>query len=148
ALVQRLLVLAQPARLDARQAELVDLSDVATAALAGLPAAAQARVAIAVADDVVVRGDAALLRALLHNGIENALKFSGDQVAVRIAEVDGAAQLDVIDRGPGVPPEERSRVFRPFYRAAAVRAQGTGGHGIGLSLIARVAWRHGGTAAF
>ncbi|MET0341715.1 MAG: HAMP domain-containing sensor histidine kinase [Polyangiales bacterium] len=148
ALVQRLLVLAQPSRLDAREAELVDLSDVVVAALDTLAPEARARVHVAVADDVVVRGDAALLRALLLNGVQNALKFSADEVRVDIAEVAGSACIDVRDRGPGIAPADRERVFTPFYRAASVRAQGTGGHGIGLSLIARVAWRHGGSAAF
>jgi signal transduction histidine kinase len=145
-LVQRLLVLAQPSRLPPESAELVDLSDVAEAALAAFAPDRGARVQTRLADDVIVRGDAALLRALLVNALDNALKFSSDDVDLSIGSADGQARIDVIDRGVGIAAAERERVFMPFYRAAAVRAGGTGGHGIGLSLIARVAWSHGGQA--
>lgn len=148
ALVQRLLVLAQPSRLEAEQTELVDLSDVTQAAFDGLATDAAARVETQVADDVVVRGDATLLRALVINALDNALKFSSGRVQLVIAQHDAQARIDVIDDGPGVPPEERARVFTPFYRSPEVRADGASGHGIGLSLIARVAWRHGGSAFF
>ena len=58
------------------------------------------------------------------------------------------ACIDVIDAGPGVTPSERERVFAPFYRSPSVRASSAQGHGLGLSLIARVAFRHRGTARF
>ncbi len=147
-LVQRLLVLAQPNRVDTRSAEIIDLSDVDRAAVNALPALARARLSAEVEDDVIVRGDASLLRALLVNGYENALKFSTGPVLVRIGKSAGQARIDIIDEGPGVAPEERDRVFEPFYRAASVRASKAGGHGMGLPLIARVAWVHNGRAQF
>ncbi|MEY4509766.1 MAG: hypothetical protein RLZZ450_1888, partial [Pseudomonadota bacterium] len=54
------------------------------------------------------------------------------------------ARIDVIDDGPGIAASERERVFVPFYRSPEARASGASGHGIGLSLIARVAWQHDG----
>ncbi|HEX5658556.1 MAG TPA: HAMP domain-containing sensor histidine kinase [Polyangiales bacterium] len=144
-LVQRLLVLAQANRLPDEQREVVDLSDVASEALALV--SVPTRVHAQVQDDVIVRGDQALLRTLLLNALENALKFSQGPVALRIARAE-EAQIEVDDDGPGIPAEERERVFQPFYRSPSVRAGATRGHGIGLSLIARVAWVHGGRAKF
>jgi signal transduction histidine kinase len=145
-LVERLLVLAVPR--DPEVGEAVDLADVAAEALAALPAAERGRVHTSLADDVLVRGDATLLRAALLNALENALKFSTEAVELRISGVLDEAWLEVVDRGPGVPPAERRRVFEPFYRAAAARALGTRGSGIGLALISHVVGGHGGRAEF
>jgi len=143
-LVQRLLVLALPMRVDAASAEVVDLSDVLRSAEQAFSAEQRARLIVQLADDVIVRGDSALLRALLVNALGNALKFSTDQVQVQIATLADHATIDVIDSGPGIAASERELVFMPFYRSAAARAGGASGHGIGLALIARVAWLHNG----
>jgi signal transduction histidine kinase len=141
-LVQRLLVLAQSARLPERQMEIVDLSDVANEL-----GALEPRIQVALEDDVIVRGDQALLRSLVQNALQNALKFSSGSVRLNIRKLEHAL-IEVEDEGPGIAPEERERVFRPFYRTPEARALGAGGHGIGLALIARVAWVHGGRAEF
>jgi len=57
----------------------------------------------------------------------------------------GRAVLDVRDHGPGVPPDERERIFEPFYRLAAARESGHGS-GLGLALVREIARRHGGDA--
>ncbi|MFC6744858.1 sensor histidine kinase [Methylobacterium persicinum] len=57
----------------------------------------------------------------------------------------GAGILAVEDTGPGIPPGERDRVFRRFYRAEAARL--TPGHGLGLGLVAAIAKLHGATVA-
>jgi signal transduction histidine kinase len=103
----------------------------------------------------LMRGDPELLRAMVVNALDNALKFSGDApVDVRLAPGsggDGAADgestivLEVHDRGPGVAPAQRERVFEPFFRA---QPDATPGHGLGLSLIGHIARAHGGSAAF
>lgn len=147
-LVQRLLVLAQPDQLTDELSEVVDMSDVLDAVLGALSGSLRARVHAMCQDDVLVRGDATLLRALLANAIENALKFSRDDVRVTIEAHAGEALLDVTDHGPGLSTADRARVFEPFYRAPSTRAGGAHGHGLGLALIARVAFRHGGQAQF
>lgn len=148
ALVQRLLVLAQPARIAAEQAEVVDLADVLESVAAELPPDARARLAARCADDVIVSGDATLLRVLLSNALENALKFSTGPVELTIEAVGDEAHIDVRDQGPGVPEAERARVFEAFYRSPQARAGGAPGHGLGLALIAKVAFRHGGRVEF
>ncbi len=144
-LVQRLLVLAAPPLGPEGPMEAVDLADVAAEVHAAL--ADRERVEVSVREDVLVRGDAMLLRIALGNAIENALKFSSGRVRVRVDAEGEDARVTVDDEGAGVAPRELARVFEPFYRSATARAS-KGGHGLGLSLIAHVAASHGGHARF
>jgi signal transduction histidine kinase len=95
-----------------------------------------------------VRGDAAALRRVLSNLVANAAKFaaSGRWMAVRAsARPDGGSVvLRLEDRGPGIPREERERVFEPFYRGPAAERNATPGSGLGLSLVRHVVRAHGG----
>ncbi|HVO09434.1 MAG TPA: HAMP domain-containing sensor histidine kinase [Vicinamibacteria bacterium] len=100
------------------------------------------------ADLPEVRGDAAALRRVVANLLANAAKFaaSGGRVTVRAAlQPDGAGvELRVEDEGPGIPPQERARVFEPFYRGSAAQRNHSPGSGLGLSLVRRVVLAHGG----
>jgi signal transduction histidine kinase len=109
---------------------------------------ARARIAAQSEDELLVRGDAALLASMLENALGNALKFTDDTIDLRITSHGAQAWIEVIDRGPGVPSDERRLVFALFYRTVSARAQGAVGHGLGLALIARVAQAHGGQAEF
>ena len=88
-----------------------------------------------------VRGDAANLSTLLSNLIDNALRHapSGGRVDVAIDDEDGAAVLTVSDTGPGIPAEERERVFDRFYRGSDTSEAGSG---LGLSIVKRIADAH------
>ena len=88
----------------------------------------------------MVRGDAGSLKILLANLIGNALRYApnGGRVDVSCVLADGVASLEVADNGPGIPPEERERVFDRFYR----RGSGSGA-GLGLSIVRTIARRHG-----
>ncbi|HSD25714.1 MAG TPA: HAMP domain-containing sensor histidine kinase [Vicinamibacteria bacterium] len=101
------------------------------------------------ADLPEVRGDAAALRRALANLLANATKFAaaGRWVAVRATPAPGgrAVVLRVEDRGPGVPRDERARVFEPFYRGPAAERNATPGSGLGLSLVRHVVRAHGGS---
>jgi signal transduction histidine kinase len=96
-----------------------------------------------------IRGDAAALRRALANLVANAVKFAatGQWVALRAsARPDGrAVVLRVEDRGPGIPRDERERVFEPFYRGPAAERNATPGSGLGLSLVRHVVRVHGGS---
>ncbi len=146
-LVQRLLVLAELGHRAMDEGEPIDLSDVIEAARADLGPEHAARLRVDIGEDVVVSGDFELLRSLVHNAIENAMKFSTGRVDVAVRK-DDEATIDVIDDGPGIRPADREAVFAPFHRGARHRSAAVPGHGIGLALIARVAEAHGGQARF
>jgi signal transduction histidine kinase len=98
-------------------------------------------------DDLpMVQGDAKLLRRLLRNLTDNAMRHGGGAgVSVAIHGVKhGRVTLEVSDRGPGVPESERARIFEPFYRATGARER-DGGVGLGLALVRQIAERHGGS---
>jgi signal transduction histidine kinase len=96
-----------------------------------------------------LRGDAPALRRAIANLVTNAAKFAaaGRWIGIRAAaRPDGrAVVLRVEDRGPGIPREERERVFEPFYRGPAAERNAAPGSGLGLSLVQHVVRAHGGS---
>jgi heavy metal sensor kinase len=85
---------------------------------------------------VIVQGDRVILRQALINLIDNAVKYSPEQgrVEVQVGALDGEAFVNVIDTGPGIPAEHRSKVFDRFYRVDKSRSRVEGGAGLGLSI--------------
>ena len=94
---------------------------------------------------VVVEGDPVALRRLVTNLLDNAVKF-GDRARARVYADAGSAVIEVDDDGPGVPIEERERVFEPFRRGEPSRSRETGGAGLGLAVVRSIARAHGGDA--
>jgi signal transduction histidine kinase len=126
----------------------LDLSAlVAQVAEAYAPVAEEAgrQIETAIAPGQRATGSAALLRQALANLLDNALTHGAGtiRVVLRPASASGEPGLEVSDQGPGIPPEERDKVMRRFYRLD--RSRGTPGTGLGLSLVAAVARLHGGT---
>ncbi|MDR2260172.1 MAG: HAMP domain-containing protein [Azoarcus sp.] len=78
-------------------------------------------------------GQPLALRRALWNLIENGVKFGG-AVDITIAETPDAFRIAIRDHGPGLPAEERERVFAPFYRTETSRNRETGGTGLGLAI--------------
>jgi signal transduction histidine kinase len=147
-LVERLLVLALPDQTQWSATEVVSLQDLTEDSVARLPEADRKRVRLhAPRGNVIVRGDEALLGMLFSNALSNALKF-GRSVEVTAFESEEEVVLLVDDDGPGVAPDQRTRVFEPFVRAPQAVERQISGHGLGLALIAHVARRHGGGARF
>jgi two-component system OmpR family sensor kinase len=95
----------------------------------------------------VVSGDAARLRQVLGNLVGNALTHTSAPVVVRVSTRPDAAVVEVADHGPGIPAEDRGRVFERFYRADTSRTRASGGTGLGLSIVAALVAAHGGTVA-
>ncbi|MFT3917594.1 MAG: HAMP domain-containing sensor histidine kinase [Anaeromyxobacteraceae bacterium] len=95
---------------------------------------------------VAVQGDAALLRRLVANLVDNAGKYSEAPapITVRVRVEGGTAVLEVQDRGIGIEAADLPRLFTPFFRTDRSRQRGTGGTGLGLALVKRIVDAHGG----
>lgn len=87
-------------------------------------------------------GDAEALRTLIANLVENAIRYTPGpgRVDIAIAVEDGQPLLTVADSGPGIPAEERERVFDRFYRRSDAKESGSG---LGLAIVRVIAERHG-----
>ncbi|HEU4459770.1 MAG TPA: HAMP domain-containing sensor histidine kinase [Methylibium sp.] len=89
-------------------------------------------------------GDERLLRRALRNLLENARRYGGSEAPVlQLQRAGERAEIRVHDRGPGVPEDQRERIFEPFYRLPG-HAEHEGGVGLGLSLVRQIARHHGG----
>jgi two-component system OmpR family sensor kinase len=131
-------------RLDARE---TDVGTIEPVDLTGLAAEEASRVDAELGDSeraVVVNGVAKLLRRAVRNLLENARRYSDGPVAITVELKGGNAVLRVRDRGPGVPPAERERIFEPFYRMRGA-SEREGGVGLGLALVRSITERHRGT---
>lgn len=131
-------------RLDAREANVGDLE---TVDLIGLAAEECARVDADLevgAANVQVLGVAKLLRRALRNLLENARRYSQGPITLSVHLTGGWAEVRVCDRGPGVPPAQRERIFEPFYRLPGA-SERAGGVGLGLALVRSIAARHHGS---
>ena len=87
----------------------------------------------------------AIQQAIL-NLLTNAMKYSGNsrEIDLRLCSRDGNAVIEVVDRGLGLTPDERKRVFEKFYRAPSHESHSIAGTGLGLTLVAHIANGHGG----
>jgi signal transduction histidine kinase len=92
--------------------------------------------------------DPARIRSVLNNLLENALRYAlpdSGPVRVTVREEGQSVQVRVEDDGPGLPAEDLSRLFEPFFRVDRSRSRRTGGYGLGLSLCRRIMEAHRGT---
>jgi len=72
---------------------------------------------------------------VLHNLIDNALRYGGGDVLLRLEQREGCPWIRVLDRGPGIPEPQLEAVFRPFHRLESSRNAATGGSGLGLAIV-------------
>ena len=93
-------------------------------------------------EEVPISGNPVMLREMLSNLIDNALRYTprGGAVTVRVRRSARHALLEVEDNGPGIPAAERGHVFERFYR---ILGSNTEGSGLGLPIVREVAQQHG-----
>ena len=128
----------QPLRL-----EMVNLYEIAAASLADVGVILGNRgfdVELVGNDVAQVKADRLLLRLLIDNLIDNAVKYSpdGGEIRMEIAPAGDDWRLTIDDRGPGIPEDQREAVFLKFHQASATYQ---GGAGLGLSIVAEIAKR-------
>lgn len=142
------------ARIDASQRgqdhtviELADVISLVAREFEGMAARRQQTISLDTAL-APVRGDLDDLGVLVRNLIDNAVRYSGEHGQIRVhcaRRADGGVEMTVTDNGPGVPVDERERIFERFFRGST--GNGERGSGIGLSLVQRIARAHGATLA-
>ena len=100
-----------------------------------------------ISSNITIRGDQSLLTQLFANLNENAIRHTpaGTRISLRLYANGKDLIGEVSDNGPGVPVEQRDKIFRPFYRLDESRS--TPGSGLGLALVAAIAALHGATIA-
>lgn len=98
--------------------------------------------------DGIVTGDESLLRQLVSNLIDNAVKFTDSgAVDVSVDSSNGRVWIEVRDTGPGIPSGELARIFERFYRADKARSREVPGTGLGLAIVSSIARVHGGSVS-
>lgn len=143
-LVQKLLILA---RVDAaentlRLSRLDGVEVVREVAREWAPQALAKRVEIGFetgSAEAWVMGDAQLLREMLANLIDNALRYGGTRITLSVGGSEQGVTWRVADNGPGIPEHQRAAVFAPFHRLSG----GVEGAGLGLTIVQRIAHLHG-----
>lgn len=127
-------------RLDAvRNDETIDLASLVrrvAADLAPLLIASGRMIEVVIDGTQPIRGDKGAIERVVTNLVQNAIEHGGRHVTIRAQ----GPVFEVEDDGPGIPPEEREKVFEPFHR---LRPRSTG-TGLGLNLVQQVVERHGG----
>jgi signal transduction histidine kinase len=126
----------------------VDLADVASSAIDRWSAPAEEAgqtIGMGAREPAPIHADPGDLAHVVDNLIENALNYSppGTRITIETDGFDGRASLVVADDGPGIPVDERARVFERFYRGANGRRSGPG-TGLGLAIVAELVERWGG----
>jgi signal transduction histidine kinase len=105
-------------------------------------------------DEILFRGDEGLIRRMILNLLDNAIKFTsaGGQVRVDIARDDSSCAIRITDTGAGIPVEAQPHIFERFYRADQARSRSSGdetggssGAGLGLSIVSWIVEMHGGS---
>lgn len=87
--------------------------------------------------------DPGRFRQIVRNLLTNAERYGGPNVSIGVAASDGLVRVDVVDDGPGLPPEEWERIFEPYHRAHETPGQ-PGSVGIGLAISRQLAQLMGG----
>jgi signal transduction histidine kinase len=148
-MVSGMLTLAKADRGDAIPMEPTSLAHVANEAVRGAAQRAAEKgleLSFEARSSPVVEGSPNLLRQLVGNLVDNAVKFTArGSVRVRTDSDEAKAWVEVEDTGPGIPESERDQIFVRFYRADRARSRDVPGTGLGLAIVRSIARVHGGS---
>jgi two-component system phosphate regulon sensor histidine kinase PhoR len=134
-------------RMTLKKCSVADLINRAIAGLKKLAAEKSIVLSVDISPDVApMRADADMVTQVLLNLIDNAIKYTPEKGAVKIAAGNDAAfiRINVADNGIGIPEKDIPRVFERFYRVDKGRSRDLGGTGLGLSIVKHTVQAHGG----
>ncbi len=102
---------------------------------------------IEVEENVMIKGDYLSLSSVVHNLVENAVKYTleGEEIRVSLSADEQQATLEIADTGQGIPLSERAAIFRKFYRVGNEDTRQSKGTGLGLYIVQQVVLEHQGT---
>jgi two-component system OmpR family sensor kinase len=127
--------------------EAVDIAAVARAAVDAIRVQLPAEFVVELeldAPDAVALGAPDRIQQVLGNLLDNAARYAGSPVTLRVEADDGVVRIAVADSGPGLTPVEQRRVFERFYRAGPELTRSSGGTGLGLYISHELVSRMGG----
>jgi len=133
-------------QLESREFYLNELLADCCRSMRGLATARNLRLECLPAADLQYRGDEQLLRRLILNLLDNAIRYTpaGGRITAALEAGSSGIRIRVADTGIGIPPEHAPRVFERFYRADEARSRAAGGFGLGLSIVKCIAEAHHG----
>jgi two-component system, OmpR family, sensor kinase len=150
-LVDDLLLLARAEQTEFLRVSEIELGDYVHSLWDGMTLTATRRFELAAVPDGTLRADSDRLAQALRNLIANAVAHTRDPdglVRMSIRPLaDGRIEFAIEDDGPGIPPDQRERVFDRFHRTDAARDRASGGTGLGLAIVRAIAEAHGGRVA-
>lgn len=140
---------AKVGKLDLKKKEIV-LEDVVSNAVKSVKNKARAenvRINTHLPESTLVVADPERISQVVRNLLDNALIHtgSGDKITTSVRTGDGDAVLNVIDTGVGISEDDQTRIFDRFYRVDKSRSRGTGGTGLGLTIVKEIVEAHGGS---
>lgn len=97
-------------------------------------------------DNFLVKFEPFFMGRALKNLLQNAARHTQKEIKVTLGMLNNECVIHVDDNGPGVLPDERMRIFEPFVRLDSSRNRKSGGYGLGLAIVRRIAEWHGGSA--
>jgi signal transduction histidine kinase len=149
-LVNELLTLARADAGQTVERRPVELDEVVLEAVAEMRAVSHGeRLAVDAAEPVAVSGDSSRLKQLVLILLDNALRYTPDDgaIRVRLARAGGDGVLEVADNGMGIPEDALPHIFERFYRADPARGRDPGGSGLGLAIARWIVEQHEGQIA-
>lgn len=125
----------------------VDLADLVASEVAERDARGQDGGIELALDDAICLGESVALRRVIGNLLDNARKYGGGRIVAATGTAGDRAWLTVDDDGPGIAPDQRDTMLRPYRRGEGAHRRGLAGSGLGLAIVGQIVAAHGGSLA-
>lgn len=138
-MTEQLLMLARPNEKWSVKKEPIHLTELTENLIMSFQKAYDRNVKTLFEKDLVIESDKQILKELLYIFLDNARKYSGEEIVVSVGEENNTPYIKIKDKGIGIPKEDMSKIFDRFYRVDKARTRKQGGTGLGLALAKELA---------